>query len=234
MYQRAHRRSDTAFAKLYRFLCLDQGLDIGPLLTEIRAAQISWLGSQWKWHLHTRFAILRGGAATGWPGGELTSGAGIDTATLDRLPAMIKVLNTGFPAPAAMAWIGVSPPGARIYLHIDNTEHWDNHVRIHVPLITSPAARLCVQGRFVHMPAGTVWAFNNSTMHGGLNEGPERMHLILDLPPTEAVLAWMASGRAEEGELDPVALKLISGDPLDALTEADRADADLIRRLSAQ
>ena len=57
---------------------------------------------------------------------------------------------------------GSSPPGARIFLHRDNTQHWDEHHRIHLPLVTTPDAKLCVLGRFQHFPAGHLFAFNNS------------------------------------------------------------------------
>lgn len=233
-FQRPYSRSVRAADKPHRFARLPGAIDVDPLLDEVDAASLPWLGSQWKWHLQTRFAILRGGPPTGWPGGEMTSGAGVDTPLLARLPRLRAALDGAFPAPAALAWLGLSPPGARIFLHVDNTPHWDEHHRVHLPLRTTPQARLCVRGRFQHFPAGSIWTIDNSSPHGALNEGPDRLHLLVDLPDTEPVRAWLARGDGVDGDVDDDALAQISGDPFAALSDAQRADADLMRRLRLQ
>lgn len=233
-HQRPHSRSERALDKPHRFVQLPGSLPAEPLCDEIDAVVTEWLPSQWKWHMTTAFAILRGGPPTGWPGGEMTSGKGVDTPLLAHMPRMREVLDTAFPAPAALAWLGLSPPGARIFLHVDNTQHWDEHYRVHVPLRTNPEARLCVAGHFQHFPAGTFWSINNSVPHGALNQGPDRLHLLVDLPNTEAVRAWLGDGEPVDGAPDPDALALISGDPFSALSDAQRADAELMRRLRLQ
>ncbi|MCA9538566.1 MAG: aspartyl/asparaginyl beta-hydroxylase domain-containing protein, partial [Myxococcales bacterium] len=144
------------------------------------------------------------------------------------------LLDTAFPAPAALAWLGLSPPGARIFLHVDNTTHWDEHHRVHLPLITTPAARLCVDGRFAHLPAGTLWAFNNSRPHGAINDGPDRLHLMVDLPATPAVQAWLAQGEPFDGKEDSAAFAALNADPLSVLTEAERSDGAFVSRLNRQ
>lgn len=258
MYQRPHPRSEHPVAKPRRFARLPGGFDPAPLVAELRAvapwaepaAELDaatswdgadppppWIASQWKWHLGTSFLVLRGGPPTAIPGGMLTSGAGVDAPILDRLPALRALLDaaTGpLPAPAALAWIGLSPPGARIHLHVDNTRHWDEHHRVHLPLVTTPAARLCVDGRFVHFPAGTLWSIDNSAPHGAHNAGPPRLHLMVDLPPTPAVEAWMTAGAPVDGDEDPTALEALAGDPLARLGERERADRALLGRLLRQ
>lgn len=233
-FQRPYSRSERSADKPSRFICLPGALSAEPLLAELDAVGVDWLPSQWKWHLQTRFAILRGGPPTGWPGGEMTSGKGVDTPLLERLPLLAEALDTAFPAPAALAWLGLSPPGARIFLHVDNTEHWDEHHRVHVALRTNPAARLCVASHFQHFPAGTVWGINNSRPHGALNQGPDRLHLLVDLPDTPAVREWVARGEPVDGAPDPEALSLLAGDPFSVLTDEQREDADLMRRLQMQ
>jgi hypothetical protein len=234
MYQRRHVPSPRALPKPYRFLRLPLDLDLGPVIAELEGAAITWLPSQWKWHLGTSFCILRGGEERGWPGSRLTSGGGIDAPALASLPRIRELLDSGFPAPIASAWLGLSPPESRIHLHVDNMPHWDEHHRFHVPLVTNERARLCVAGRFLHLPRGTVWAFNNSLPHGAENLGPPRVHLMVDLPPAPEVEALVAAGVAHEGERDPEAMARLGRDPMQALPEDAKADRSLVWRLSQQ
>lgn len=234
VYQRHTPPSSLAIDKPYRFLRLPVDVDVAPLLDELRAAAVPWSPSQWKWHMETRFCVLRGGGEQPYPGGALVSGAGMDQPILARLPRLRAFLDTGMPVSARMAWLGLSPHGARIFLHRDNTHHWDEHHRVHVPLDTTPMARLCVAGRFVHMPAGTAWAFNNSMPHGAINRGPDRIHLMIDLPSTPEVQALFTAGQPVEGERDPDALAELARDPLEALGKGQLADIDLVRRLLQQ
>ncbi|MCA9539313.1 MAG: hypothetical protein KC620_10530, partial [Myxococcales bacterium] len=75
MYQRPHTRSAHPAHKPSRFARLPGTVDVAPLIDELRAVvpprradgSTSWLPSQWKWHLHTYFVVLRGGPPTGAP-----------------------------------------------------------------------------------------------------------------------------------------------------------------------
>lgn len=236
LYQRSHRRSEAAVAKPYRFLRLPGRVDPAPLVAELRDAvrPSDWLPSQWKWHLGTEFLVLRGGGRGPYPGSELISGAGRDLPVMERLPRLRAFLDGAFPTPVRLAWIGRSPPGSWIHLHVDNTAHWDEHHRVHVPLVTTPAARLCIGDRFLHLEAGFFWAFNNSRPHGAVNDGPERLHLMVDLPSTPEVEAWLAAGEPVEGHREPAALEKLRGDPLDAVPPELRADPELMARLRRQ
>lgn len=235
MYQRRHQRSASAAAKDYTFRRLPGRIDPAPLLAEIDALSAdAWLDSQWKWHLGTQFCILRGGPAAPIPGARLTSGGGVDAPVLDRLPRLRACLDAAFPVPVALAWIGASPPGARICVHVDNTAHWDEHHRIHVPLRTSPAAKLCVAGRWLHLPAGSLWAFNNSAPHAAANDGPVRLHLMVDLPDLPEVRAWIAAGEPVDGAPDPVLWEAVTQDPLRALGPRQLETPGLLARLLGQ
>lgn len=235
MYQRPHERSAAAAPKAYRFVRMPGEVDVAAAAAEVQAAGLPWIDSQWKWHLGTRFLVLRGGPPTGHPGDELVTGAGVDAPILARLPAVRALLDSAFPEPAVLGWIGSSPPGARVCLHVDNTTHWDEHHRVHLPLVTEPAARLAVAKRFVHAPVGTCWAFNNSKVHGALNDGTRaRLHLLVDLPDTAAVRAWLAAGTPVEGHSDDAAWAALAVNPLARLTAAQRADRVLMARLLRQ
>lgn len=243
MFQRPRARSPRAIDKPYRFLRLPLRVDVAPLVAELDALggarRLPWMQSQWKWHLETRFCILRAGReGRHYEGSALVGGADVDQPVLDRLPETRRFLDEAFPVPARLAWLGESPPGARIFLHVDNTEHWDEHHRVHVPLITNPAARLAVGRRFVHMAPGEVWAFNNSAAHGAMNRAPSgtpaRIHLMLDLPSTPEVEALLARAERVEGEADREAWEELGTNPLKSLHRGHYADQELITRLLQQ
>lgn len=235
MYQRPHSRSPRAADKPYLFRRLPGVIPVDPLLAEIdRLPAAAWIASQWKWHLGTRFCIVRGGPPGGVPGDRLTSGGGVDAPILSALPAVRDVLNTAFPVPAALAWIGASPPGARICVHVDNTPHWDEHHRIHLPLRTNPTAKLCAAGRWLHLPAGEIWALNNSVAHAAANDGPLRLHLMVDLPDVPAVRAWLATGQDVAGAVDDALWAAVNRSPMDGLTADRLAEPGLLRRLLDQ
>lgn len=215
MYQRKHVRSEHAAPKDYDFIRLPIELDVAPLVDELeRAGALPFVSSLWKWHRGTKFCVLRAGPPGALPGDELITGKGVDAPILAALPRIRALLDEAFPAPAPLAWIGLSPSRSQIRMHVDNTQHWDEHHRIHVPLVTSPGARLMVSGGFVHMPAGSVWAFNNSRPHGALNDGPDRLHLVVDLAGTPEVEAMLARGERVRGERDRDAVLRLSQDPL--------------------
>jgi kumamolisin len=217
MYQRKHVRSSTPAAKDYDFLRLPLTIDVSEIVRELESITLPWIDSLWKWHRGTSFCVLRAGPQGVLAGDELLTGRGVDAPILARLPRLRALLDgqhDDLPIRSPMAWIGRSPTRSTIRMHIDNTQHWDEHHRLHVPLVTTPDARLCVRGRFVHMAQGTAWAFNNSRPHGALNDGPGRLHLVLDVPPGRAIDRLFAAAESVNGALDPLALGRLSEDPL--------------------
>ena len=207
---------------------------MSALADEIESGGLEWLDSQWKWHIETRFCLLRAGQRRSYPGSELVNGHSIDQVNLERLPHTRAFVDTAFPERPSVVWLGRMPAGARIFLHIDNTQHWDEHHRVHVPLTTNPAARLCVDGFFLHLEPGFSWVINNSVPHGGLNRGPDRLHLIVDLPGSEACDRWLAGASACDGERDPAALAELESDPLNALGGELSSDSARLARMRLQ
>lgn len=66
--------------------------------------------------------------------------------------------------------------------------HRDPEPRLHIPIITNPGARMCIDTEVRHMPAdGSVWITDNTRYHNAFNGGEEdRVHLVatvLDTTP---------------------------------------------------
>jgi len=234
VFQRPHQRSPRALDKAYRFAWWPLVRQLTPLLDEIAQQPPDWLESQWKWHVESRFSLLRAGQRAGYPGSELTNGHSINQPTLSRLPHLCQFLDTAFPVQPTLAWLGRLPAGARIFTHIDNTQHWDEHHRVHVPLITNAEARLCVAGRFLFLEPNRIWLLNNSLPHGALNRGPERLHLVLDLPHFAGFDAWLSAGNQESGEPDAAALAELDQNPLESEAAANGLDSARRSRFLAQ
>jgi len=234
VFQRPHHRSQRALDKAYRFASWPLAFDLAQLVAEIAELGPQWLDSQWKWHVESRFSLLRAGQRSGYPGSELTNGHSINQPDLERLPRLCHFLDTAFPAKPTLAWLGCLPEGARIFTHVDNTAHWDEHHRIHVPLITNAQARLCVAGRFLFLEPQRIWLLNNSLPHGALNRGPERLHLVLDLPDFAGFDAWLAQAQLDSGEVDAAALAELEQNPLESPAVLSSFDSARLARLLAQ
>lgn len=72
-------------------------------------------------------------------------------------------------------------PGADVPIHVDIHYYWRTHLRIHIPVITSPEVTFSCDGEQVHMAAGECWVFDSFRRHGVRNLGPSRrVHLVLD------------------------------------------------------
>ena len=234
MFQRPHQRSQHAVEKPYRFAWWPLESELTALVEEITTQQPEWLESQWKWHVESRFALLRTGERSSYPGSELTNGHSINQPNLERLPRLRQFLDSAFPIQPTLAWLGRIPEGGRIFTHVDNTQHWDEHHRLHVPLITNEHARLCVDGRFLHLRPNRIWLLNNSLPHGALNRGPERLHLVLDLPDFSGFEAWLSRGTLESGEADEAALAELDRNPLESHAVSSALDSARLKRFLAQ
>ncbi len=234
MFQRPHRPSERAIEKPYRFVSWPLALPLAPLLAELAEQSQTWLDSQWKWHIETRFSLLRAGERNGYPGRELTQGHSVDQPNLKRLPKLRQLLDTAFPVRPTVAWLGRIPRGGRIFLHVDDTSHWDEHHRLHVPLITNEQARLCVAEHFLHLRPQRMWLLNNSVPHGVINGGPERVHLCLDLPNFPGFSGWLAQGVPETGARDEAAFAELSRDPMTSPAMAGAIEPARMKRLRAQ
>jgi hypothetical protein len=65
--------------------------------------------------------------------------------------------------------------------HVDTNYYWRDHLRVHVPVLTSPEVQFFCEGSSVHMGAGEVWVFDTWRRHGVHNPAhTPRVHLVVD------------------------------------------------------
>jgi uncharacterized protein (TIGR03032 family) len=65
--------------------------------------------------------------------------------------------------------------------HVDTNYYWRDHMRVHVPVATTPDVEFLCNGRSQHMAAGEVWVFDTWLRHGVRNPaGTKRIHLVID------------------------------------------------------
>lgn len=81
--------------------------------------------------------------------------------------------------------------------HVDTNYYWREHIRVHVPIITTPSVRFQCGGAEVNMAPGECWIFDTWRLHNVLNEDENmRVHLVVDTVGGDAFWEHVASGRA--------------------------------------
>jgi len=79
--------------------------------------------------------------------------------------------------------------------HVDTNRYWQDHFRVHVPVVTDAAVRFFVDEQSVHMAAGEVWVFDTWRPHGVLNPASfDRIHLVIDTVSSSALWARVRAG----------------------------------------
>lgn len=117
------------------------------------------------------------------PGGQITNafaGAMAPTEHLLACPYILEIM-----ADLGAVWgrsrlMGLAP-SAEVPEHVDVGYYWRTHLRIHIPIATTPDVRFTCGKDTVHMAAGECWVFDSFEMHRVQNDGNEkRIHLVLD------------------------------------------------------
>ena len=66
-------------------------------------------------------------------------------------------------------------------MHVDINRYWQDHMRVHVPVITHPDVAFLCQDESRHMATGEVWVFDTWRRHGVENPANHaRIHLVID------------------------------------------------------
>ena len=119
-----------------------------------------------------------------------------DRPVLTQLPYAKHLIHQLFGAHPMRCLFAKLKAKGQVPLHIDKGEYFDKTVRIHIPIVTNPEAKMFVGGRVFSMKVGEVWAINNSTVHGVVNahESEARTHLICDYLPNHQLLRCISDG----------------------------------------
>jgi hypothetical protein len=122
------------------------------------------------------------------PGGPGTEGFA-DTPLFAELPYLREVLAS-LPMPLRSARLLALVPGGVIDVHSDAPQGLDfGMVRLHIPIVTNPAASLTIGGESHNWDAGQLWYGDFGREHGGENRGDTaRVHLVMDAEVTPALV----------------------------------------------
>jgi len=95
--------------------------------------------------------------------------------SLQRFFAAFQSKALNFRLNGLMAKSGLSP-------HEENIIHGEKlRMRLHLPILTNPQARVMLDGEQLHLRAGVIYYFNNGCVHSADNSGDEpRYHLVWD------------------------------------------------------
>ena len=84
--------------------------------------------------------------------------------------------------------------------HVDTNYYWQERMRVHVPIVTTPAVRFHCGDADVNMGAGECWIFDTWRRHGVVNTGDvDRIHLVMDTVGGEGFWKQVAEGARPAG-----------------------------------
>ncbi|WP_313929506.1 sulfotransferase [Pseudoxanthomonas sp.] len=116
----------------------------------------------------------------GDPDSDQVTGAMRPTPWLERLPYLMQVLETLGATWGRSRLMRLSGQ-SEVVGHVDINYYWREHMRVHVPIVTTPSVRFQCGGHEVNMAAGECWIFDTWRHHRVLNQGNEtRIHLVAD------------------------------------------------------
>ena len=138
------------------------------------------------------------------PGGEISNAFAGPMAPTEHLRACPYIMD--IMADLGAVWgrsrlMGLAP-GARVPAHVDVGYYWRTHIRIHIPIVTTPQVRFTCGGESVHMAPGECWVFDSFQMHDVHNGGSQkRIHLVIDTVGGERL--WDLIQQAQEEGATP-------------------------------
>lgn len=144
------------------------------------------------------------------PGGRDTNavaGPMAPTAHLRACPAILDVMGA-IGAVWGRSRLMRLAPGAEVPPHVDVNYYWRTHLRLHIPVATTPDVLFTCGDETVHMKAGECWVFDTWQCHHVRNGGPAtRVHLVLDTVGGERL--WdLIETAAEARDADPAPLEI--------------------------
>jgi hypothetical protein len=132
---------------------------------------------------------------------------------LQQLPYLREIIYDIIPGTPCKCVIAKLKPNGYVRMHRDGWindpetddtyfhDYFYSTIRLHIPVVTSPEALFFDNGHFFHMPAGEVWAVNNTSDHAVINDNPvlERTHIILDMQPCDELMQMLEKTPVADG-----------------------------------
>src|SRR5262245_23433423 len=75
---------------------------------------------------------------------------------LVELPA-VRAAMAALRAPIGRSRLMRIASRGRLGSHVDTNRYWQEHLRVHIPVVTDPSVRFTCDGEDVHLAAGEVW-----------------------------------------------------------------------------
>lgn len=147
-------------------------------------------------------------ARDGDPDDDRAFGMMRSTPHLERLPYTRRVLAALDSVIGRSRLMRIEEEG-ELGAHVDTNYYWRDHLRVHVPVHTSPAVRFTCEGESVHMGPGEVWVFDTWRPHSVINPADAaRVHLVVDT--VGGVPLW---NLIDAPEREPVAVAVDGPEP---------------------
>ena len=173
------------------FRLIRSGIDVAPLIQEIRSQEEIWLRNTSRQdkieaQRDTNTIFLR--SAVRRPDLNINENQEDQfTDTSKRFPEAVRFMTT-FAAEMntqlSRATIVRLKPGSRVSSHTDAGSYYLIRDRYHLVLYSSAGSVLISGGEQVRMHPGELWWFDNKQFHEAYNESDEwRIHYIFDLLP---------------------------------------------------
>lgn len=177
----------------FPFLQLPIQFDADALAREVHA-----LGDDcWRKRMHgvagnSALALV---TTDGDPDSDELAGDMRPTPLLERCPAIMQVMDA---LGATWGRSRLMRINGRSHLaaHVDTNYYWQERMRVHVPIVTTPEVRFHCGDAEIHMAAGECWVFDTWRRHGVVNNGDvDRIHLVMDTVGGDGLWQLLAEGR---------------------------------------
>ncbi|MEX2100725.1 MAG: TIGR03032 family protein [Acidimicrobiia bacterium] len=194
------------------FVRLPLRVDATALAAEVEALDPAW------WRAHPEGAT--GNTAVplvsvgGSPTDDSTRGSMLPTQYLGALPYARRVLAALDTVVGRSRLMRIEEEG-ELVAHVDTNYYWRDHIRVHVPVLTTPEVEFVCDDESVHMAAGEVWVFDTWRRHRVRNPAAvPRIHLVVDTVGSASLWSLI-----EHPDCEPRVIAVAASEPDELVTE---------------
>jgi len=203
----ASRALASAGRALAHFRRMAEGIDVSPILAEVRDNRALWFVNQLRQrnirvHAETNSIELRKGLRPDSTVRLEDCQESAKTAEWQRFPCTTRILTELAAREAgelARAMLVRLKPQGRVLAHIDHGTYYARRDRYHLVILSAQGSEMQCDDERLVFAQGEFWCFNNKVMHQAFNRSNDwRIHLIFDLLPIGRPLHFdRSAGKAE-------------------------------------